>query len=285
MLDIPSDIDFGQVALNQTYVRAVDIRNPLSCPVEFSVRPGSDRFSVSPCDDLTVEADSRIRLILRLRILKSVKKRGDNRTRRDIFHVKSKFFEQKFYASYDVLDSQPPDGVVVADNARLLTKPRMVKTPPQPRSAEGVTLKSWVSSSPQGAQPEGAQRPPKPLQPLQLPASSMSSQEVEQEVRMRLNKERRRFEEDSAKALEILLDRDRQITELQQQLSAQPRDPIMNPEAQLMVQELERRVALLQGQMKDAEGEAERCKRELLEAQNTSEQESLQWQEKVHPSQ
>lgn len=284
MLDIPSDIDFGQVVLNQTYVRAIDVRNPLSCPVRFSVRPGSDRFSVSPCDDLTVQADSSIRLIIRLRILKAVSKPRDSRTKRDIFHVKSNFFEQKFYASYDFITPNPSEAfnqsqestnLAVADNARLLTKPRLVRTPSPARSDEVLTLKSWRSASPpQTGQSEAAARPPKPLQALQLPASSVSTKKVEQEVQIRLSQERKQFEQDSAKALEILLEKDQQILQLQQELQTKARAPIMNPEAQLMLEELESRVALLQNQVKETDLQAEKKVGELKKCLDSSKEEN-----------
>ena len=76
MLEIPANIEFGHVQLNQTYQRNLEIRNPLGCPVEFEIRPGSDRFTVSPCGTLHVDGNGTIRVILRLRITKWASRRG-----------------------------------------------------------------------------------------------------------------------------------------------------------------------------------------------------------------
>ena len=131
---------FPSVKLRQTYSQCVRITNPLEFPVEFSIRAGSPiRYKISP-SVLTLKGGESALVEIRLRVLTHTKPKASftnpavagtalssaasgasseqvEKGIKDIFHIRSEFFTQKFYASWFAWGSHAPTSAGAAGNA------------------------------------------------------------------------------------------------------------------------------------------------------------------------
>ena len=229
---------------------------------------------------------------------------------RDIFHVKSRFFEQKFHATFELLDgavatgvsqstrsgssskARPSDssgsrsisnskrgGRAGSPHRRALSEHSRSPTPPPGRAAGGGPAAGGgrADAAVRGAQQlldglvdEGRSGLP-----------GVDFEVLEQMVAERVSKAKQQFEHDSSRALEILEVKDGQIRELRsalhraQQSAEHSTAPaavraILPVEAQLVVEELERRVQLLEGQLEEAQrdNQQQRAAYELLQTES-----------------
>jgi hypothetical protein len=111
----PAELIFNNVRLQQTYSQTVQITNPLSVPVEFSIRPSnSQRYTVTPAR-LCLEALATLSVAIDLKLVRFAESKTRpgqaRRGHRDFFHIKSDYFDQKFNSTFYFLDSAPsPSG-------------------------------------------------------------------------------------------------------------------------------------------------------------------------------
>ena len=96
----PSELIFRDVVLRKPYVQWLTIRNAADTAVDFTIRPGSaSRYTVAPSRvSLPENGSVRVRVTLRIERFAN-RKRGEN-GQRDTFHVKSRFFDEKFHAVF-----------------------------------------------------------------------------------------------------------------------------------------------------------------------------------------
>ena len=90
----------GQAPVLQAYNHHIRVRNDLHSAVDATVRPGSPaRWTVSP-SKFRLQPGHSIDLTLQLQVLKSSGQRTSYESQRDIFHIKTPYFEQKYYAVF-----------------------------------------------------------------------------------------------------------------------------------------------------------------------------------------
>ncbi|CAD7695444.1 unnamed protein product [Ostreobium quekettii] len=85
----------------QTYTQKITFTNSLGAVVDATIRPGSpERYEVTP-SELSLKPGDSVEVTVKLRILKFAQKsKASEQGQRDIFHIKSKYFEQKYYATF-----------------------------------------------------------------------------------------------------------------------------------------------------------------------------------------
>eukprot|EP00474_Spongospora_subterranea_P005014 CRZ05472.1 hypothetical protein [Spongospora subterranea] len=101
----PEELLFTSVRLNQVYTQCVRITNPMPWAVDIEISPGSDRFAVQP-SHVQLPASGQALIEVRLHLRKPIPKPRKakevaydcDHMHRDIFHVRSSFFQQKFFA-------------------------------------------------------------------------------------------------------------------------------------------------------------------------------------------
>ncbi|GMH42030.1 hypothetical protein BSKO_09949 [Bryopsis sp. KO-2023] len=102
----PEELVYQGVKFNQVYTQKAVFTNTLSANVEASIRPGSpERYTVSPTD-IRLKPGESTTVEISLKILKYAHvKKAASQGQRDIFHIKSKYFDQKYYSTF-FLDSE-----------------------------------------------------------------------------------------------------------------------------------------------------------------------------------
>jgi hypothetical protein len=90
----PKSLAFRDVFLNQAYTSSVCITNPLTAPVEFTLRPSSPRYTVTP-NRVNLSGGQSIVVTVRLFLSHYPNFRQGVRGQDDTIHIKSSYFEQK----------------------------------------------------------------------------------------------------------------------------------------------------------------------------------------------
>lgn len=115
----PDDLVFTSVRGGQTCSRTVRLTNPLTVPVSFTIRAGSPaRYTLSPTQ-FHIGGGETALLEVRLRVSPSASalRLGSGSSRvgggaaagvKDVFHLRSEFFTQKFHATWYAWTSTPP---------------------------------------------------------------------------------------------------------------------------------------------------------------------------------
>ncbi|CEO98106.1 hypothetical protein PBRA_006220 [Plasmodiophora brassicae] len=158
----PEEVIFGSaIRLNHVYSQCIRISNPLTCAVDLEVTPGNaDRFSVHP-DRLRLAAGEQALVEIRLQLKKPIPRpRGrhsqdESHTHRDIFHIKSSYFKQKFFALFSVWGALPVPDLKLNGGASAAVLPinragKPVADPPQrsPASPDADTRRAAPPSLP-----------------------------------------------------------------------------------------------------------------------------------------
>ena len=90
----PKSLAFRDVFLNQAYTSSVCITNPLTAPVEFTLRPSSPRYTVTP-NRVNLSGGQSIVVTVRLFLSHYPNFRQGVLGQDDTIHIKSSYFEQK----------------------------------------------------------------------------------------------------------------------------------------------------------------------------------------------
>lgn len=100
MLDIePKGLSFRDVRLNQAYTTSLCITNPLTASVEFTLRPSSPRYSITP-NRVNLQGGQSIVVTVRLFLSHYPNYNRGVRGQEDTIHIKSAYFEQKVDVSF-----------------------------------------------------------------------------------------------------------------------------------------------------------------------------------------
>ncbi|KAK9806533.1 hypothetical protein WJX73_008172 [Symbiochloris irregularis] len=104
----PAELAFADVELGQTYTRRTTLTNNLAASVEVTIRAGSaERYTVRP-SSLRLGPGQSSAVEVQLRVLKfAQKQKATTQGHKDIFHIKASFFDQKFYATFQLAPEQP----------------------------------------------------------------------------------------------------------------------------------------------------------------------------------
>ena len=95
----PKALTFRDVFLNQAYTSSVCITNPLTAPVEFTLRPSSPRYTVTP-NRVNLSGGQSIVVTVRLFLSHYPNFRQGLRGQDDTIHIKSAYFEQKLDVAF-----------------------------------------------------------------------------------------------------------------------------------------------------------------------------------------
>ena len=100
MLQIePSSLIFRDVKLNQAYTSTITITNPLSVTVDFTLKPSSSKYTLSP-SKIALNSNDSIVITIRLLIPHYTNYTKDLNGKNDYISIKSLFFEQKIETIY-----------------------------------------------------------------------------------------------------------------------------------------------------------------------------------------
>eukprot|EP00873_Tetraselmis_striata_P027154 jgi/Tetstr1/447418/TSEL_034852.t2 len=162
----PESLTFEDVRFRQSYTQTVTVTNNLAATTEFSIRPGSaERYSVSPAS-LRLQPGESGRVAITLRVLRFARTRkSDEHGQRDIFHIKSAFFDQKFYATFHFA-GDAGDGDNIASSSQGRTPGRAGSSSPMSKHRGARGARSATSS------PSRPQRPVKALEDSRSSAAS-----------------------------------------------------------------------------------------------------------------
>jgi hypothetical protein len=89
----PSSLVFRSVALNQAYTASLSISNPLTAPVEFTLRASNPRYTLSP-NKVTLVPNQQVIITVRLLLNHYPNKAKGKQGQEDTIHIKSPYFEQ-----------------------------------------------------------------------------------------------------------------------------------------------------------------------------------------------
>lgn len=95
----PKALIFRDVFLNQAYTTSVCITNPLTAPVEFTLRPSSPRYTITP-NRVNLTGGQSIVVTVRLFLSHYPNYRQGLRGQDDTIHIKSPYFEQNVDVSF-----------------------------------------------------------------------------------------------------------------------------------------------------------------------------------------
>ena len=90
----PKQLTFGDIRLNQAYTTSLCITNPLTAAVEFTIRPSSPRYSISP-NRVNLNPNQSIVVTVRLFLNHYPNIPKGIQGQEDSIHIKSVFFDQK----------------------------------------------------------------------------------------------------------------------------------------------------------------------------------------------
>lgn len=213
MLDIePKSLVYRDVRLNQAYTSSICITNPLTASVEFTLRPSSPRYTITP-SRINLNGGQSLVVSVRLFLSHYPNYSKGVRGQDDTIHIKSSYFEQKVDVTF-FLHSR--DSATIASTSRSLS--------PTMRSNRDNNLNSGIISydplSELQSQLYVKDNKIKELEGIigQLESKYPSMQEI---IRSRLEQERSVFEEKSEKVLKILRRKDETIGLLQEELQQQ----------------------------------------------------------------
>ena len=133
----PNELQFHNVEIGERYQRQLTISNPLSYRVEFTIRPGNtERYEVIP-SQIKLDPKSEVSVTVQLCVPRPLKPLKSH-IRKDIFHIKSTFFEQKFHSCFTLKDEVvAPKPVVVPPVTKTAKLPKFGQDIP-PSVPKGV---------------------------------------------------------------------------------------------------------------------------------------------------
>jgi hypothetical protein len=95
----PKSLSFQDVRLNQAYTASLCITNPLSISVDFSLRPSSSRYTITP-NKVNLSAGQSIVVSVRLFLSHYPNYTKGVRGQDDTIHIKSSYFDQQVDVSF-----------------------------------------------------------------------------------------------------------------------------------------------------------------------------------------
>mmetsp|Transcript_4664 Transcript_4664/g.11779 ORF Transcript_4664/g.11779 Transcript_4664/m.11779 type:complete len:159 (-) Transcript_4664:327-803(-) len=120
----PAEAVIHGVRLHVAYRATVTLRNNSRNALELTIRAGSpERWAVAPAT-IFLEAGRTMRVDLRLKLAREIRPKrqsGGSETdggalrQRDVFHVKTEYFEQRFHASFVMATAEEVAAAVLPD--------------------------------------------------------------------------------------------------------------------------------------------------------------------------
>ena len=211
MLEVePRCLNFRDVFLNQAYTTSLCLTNPLTAPVEFTLRPSSPRYTVTP-NRVNLSGGQSIVVTVRLFLSHYPNFRQGVRGQDDTIHIKSAYFEQNVDVSF-FLHSRDSGTSISRSRSASPLRPTAGSTS-SVAAAGGVNSLAELQSQVYARDTRISQ-----LESIisQLESKYPSLKEI---VRNRVEQERLIFEEKSEKALDLLQRKDETIGYLQTRLS------------------------------------------------------------------
>ena len=99
----PTELVFQDVQLHQAYQARVELYNPYDAPVDLVIKPSAgQRYQVRP-ERVHIDAESSTTVVVRLKVMHFPNKKKAKAGQRDYFHMKSRYFEQKFFTTFYLL--------------------------------------------------------------------------------------------------------------------------------------------------------------------------------------
>ena len=96
----PSELVFQDVQLHQAYQARVELRNPHDAPVDINIKPSAgQRYQIRP-ERVHIGANSSTNVVVRLKVMHFPNRKKAKAGQRDYFHMKSRYFEQKFFTTF-----------------------------------------------------------------------------------------------------------------------------------------------------------------------------------------
>eukprot|EP00210_Caulerpa_lentillifera_P008115 g7749.t1 len=120
----PDQLIFQDVKFNETYTHVVSIRNNLSATVDICLRAGSvDRYTITP-NQIQIKPGELSNVEIKLKVVRYAHiKKAASQGQKDIFHIKSKFFDQKYYCTFFMSHN----GVGCGSRAQELLSPQKLQ--------------------------------------------------------------------------------------------------------------------------------------------------------------
>ncbi|MEW5301505.1 MAG: hypothetical protein WDW36_004363 [Sanguina aurantia] len=111
----PQELIFKGVKLTQTYKQFLSVTNTLKSTIEASIKPGSaDRYTVTP-SVLRIRSGESVTIEVKLRVLKlASQQKAPLGAKRDVFHIKGTYFDQKFYSTFFLAAADAATGVAAS---------------------------------------------------------------------------------------------------------------------------------------------------------------------------
>eukprot|EP00210_Caulerpa_lentillifera_P009239 g8806.t1 len=205
----PDQLIFQDVKFNETYTHVVSIRNNLSATVDICLRAGSvDRYTINP-EQIQIKPGELSNVEIKLKVVRYAHiKKAASQGQKDIFHIKSKFFDQKYYCTFFMNHN----GVGCGSGAQEQLSPQKLQR---------TNLNNVTSSRNKQSQATLLKITTESLKTQDKPTASYgeakeSEERVNQEttVANAFRKEREEQELRNEKVLQLLQRKDHQISEL-----------------------------------------------------------------------
>ena len=116
----PQVLVFRDVLLNHAYTTNLSVTNPLTAPVEFSLRPSSPRYTITP-NRVALQAGQTTIVSVRLFLSHYPNYSKGVRGQDDTIHIKSAYFEQKVDVTF-FLQSRDPASTSNSSSSTLQSR-------------------------------------------------------------------------------------------------------------------------------------------------------------------
>ena len=218
MLEIsPESLVFHDVRINNAYLNSLCITNPLQASVEFTLRPSSPRYTLTP-NRINLSAGQSIVVTVRLFLSHYPNSFKGTRGQEDCIIIKSSYFEQKVSLTFFLhnrdsssLSRSRSYSPLGKSEISQYTPDNVRKSVPAP-SSHGNDLIETLNNVIKA----------KDVKITQLNETigflEAKYPNWQQIIKNRIDQERNTFEEKSDKVLQILRRKDSVIADLQQQL-------------------------------------------------------------------
>ena len=98
----PNELVFENVQLHHAYTARVELVNPHDAAVDLTIKPSAaQRYQVRP-EKVHLPAGGTVTVVVRLKVMHFPNRKKAKEGQRDYFHMKSRYFEQKFFTTFVV---------------------------------------------------------------------------------------------------------------------------------------------------------------------------------------
>jgi chromosome segregation ATPase len=96
----PNELVFEHVQLHQSYTARVELFNPHEADIDLTIKPSAaQRYQIRP-EQVHIPAGKSSSVMVRLKIMHFPNKKKGKTGQRDYFHMKARYFEQKFFTTF-----------------------------------------------------------------------------------------------------------------------------------------------------------------------------------------